>query len=68
MDSEMVFHWVLGLLVAGLLVVAAPSIAHQAMSDEGDGWSGATPECPTWNYELRGTSYEVGNSLPPTYY
>ena len=54
---ENVFHWVAGLAVAGLLVVAAPYMAHQAMSDEGDGWSGATPDCPCW---------EVENSLPPT--
>ena len=36
---ENVLHWVAGLAVAGLLVVAAPQIVHQATSDEGDGWS-----------------------------
>lgn len=56
MDSWV--HWVLGLLVAGLLVVAWPGIVHQACSDEGDGWSGACPGCESW---------EVENSLPPTY-
>lgn len=55
---ETVFHWFTGLLVAGLLVVAAPQIAHQAVSDEGDGWSGACP-----GYESHA---EVWNSLPPT--
>ena len=54
---ENVFHWVAGLAVAGLLVVAWPGIVHQAMSDEGDGWSGACPGCESW---------EAENSLPPT--
>lgn len=57
MDSWV--HWVLGLLVAGLLVVAWPGIVHQACSDEGDGWSGATPDYPCHE--------EAWNSLPPTY-
>lgn len=51
-------HWCAGVCVAGLLVVAWPGIVHQACSDEGDGWSGATPDCPCW---------EAENSLPPTY-
>ena len=50
-------HWVAGVCVGVLLVAAAPQIVHQATSDEGDGWSGATPDCPVW---------EVENSLPPT--
>lgn len=52
------FHWCAGVCVAGLLVVAAPNIAHQAMSDEGDGCSGAAPDCPS--------HYEAWDSLPPT--
>lgn len=53
----MFWHCVGGVVVAGLLVVAWPQIVHQATSDEGgDGWSGATPDCPVW---------EVENSLPP---
>lgn len=55
---ETVFHWVAGVAVAGLLVAAGPNIVHQAMSDEGDGWSGATPDYPCHE--------EVWNSLPPT--
>lgn len=54
---ETVFHWFAGVAVAGLLVVAAPQMVHQAVCDDGDGWSGATPDCPVW---------EVENSLPPT--
>ena len=54
---ETVFHWMAGAAVAGLLVAAGPNIVHQAMSDEGDWFSGATPDCPVW---------EVENSLPPT--
>ena len=32
---ENVLHWVAGVFVAGLLVVAWPQIVHQATSDEG---------------------------------
>ena len=52
------FHWMAGAFVAGLLVVAAPQIVHQATSDEGDGWSGACP-----GYESHA---EAWDSLPPT--
>lgn len=45
--------------MAGMLVLAWPQMVHQATSDDGDWYSGATPECPSWNDE-------VGNSLPPT--
>ena len=58
---ETVFHWVAGVAVAGLLVAAGPNIVHQAMSDEGDGWSGACP-----GYESHAEVWEVENSLPPT--
>ena len=54
---ETVFHWMAGAAVAGLLVLAAPQMVHQAVSDDGDWFSGATPDCPVW---------EVENSLPPT--
>lgn len=63
---ENVLHWVAGLAVAGLLVVAAPGIVYQATSDDGDWHSGATPDCPTWNYDLRGGNYEIANTLTPT--
>lgn len=39
---ENVFHWVAGVVVAGLLVVAAPNIAHQAMSDGPSSTDGRT--------------------------
>lgn len=58
------FHWCAGVSVAGLLVAASPNIAHQAMSDEGDGWSGARP-----GYESHAEVWgpvECENSLPPT--
>ena len=56
------FHWIAGAFVAGLLVVAAPQIVHQATSDEGDGWSGACP-----GYESHAEAWgEFTNSLPPT--
>ena len=66
---ENVLHWVAGAFVAGLLVVAWPQIVHQATSDEGDGWSGACPDCPShWEiYDLGFTIYEAENSLPPSY-
>lgn len=58
---ENVLHWGAGLAVAGLLVVAAPQMVHQAASDEGDGWSGACP-----GYESHAEVWEVENSLPLT--
>ena len=58
---ETVFHWVAGAAVAGLLVLAAPQMVHQAVSDDGDWWSGACP-----GYESHAEAWEVENSLPPT--
>ena len=58
---ETVFHWFAGAAVAGLLVAAAPQMVHQAVSDEGDGWSGACPGC-----ESHAEVWEMENSLPPT--
>lgn len=56
------FHWMAGVCVGVLLVAAAPQIVHQAMSDEGDGWSGAVP-----GYECHAEAWgEFTNSLPPT--
>lgn len=61
---ETVFHWFAGAAVAGLLVAAAPNILHQAVSDEGDGWSGACPGYES-HAEVWGPA-ECENSLPPT--
>lgn len=62
MFMEMFFHWLAGVCVTGLLVVASPQMAHQAMSDDGDGWSGACP-----GYESHAEAWgPVENSLPPT--
>lgn len=60
---ENVLHWVAGLAVAGLLVVAWPQIVHQATSDDGDGWSGACP-----GYESHAEAWEMSGTLPPTDY
>ena len=48
--------------LGGLLVLAAPMMVEQACHDEGDGWSGATPDYPC-HEEAWGP---VENSLPPT--
>ncbi len=59
---DVFFHWCAGVCVTGLLVVASPQMAHQAMSDDGDGWSGACP-----GYESHAEAWnECGNTLPPT--
>lgn len=42
-------------MVAGLLVVAAPNIAHQVTSDDGGWYSGATPDgadAACYEYEM----------------
>lgn len=56
---DMFIHVIGGGVVALLMVVAMPNIVHQATSDDGDWYSGATPECPVW-------VEAVENSLPPT--
>ena len=61
MDS---FLKVVGILVlVGALVLAGPQVAEQACSDDGDGWSGASPDYPSHEESW----YEpVQNTLPPT--
>ena len=54
------FFKIVGISVlVGAFVLAVPMMVEQACSDEGDGWSGATPDYPCHE--------EVWNSLPPTY-
>lgn len=56
----MFWHCVAGVVIAGMLALAWPRIVYQATSDDGDWYSGATPDCAVWD--------DCGNTLPPTYY
>lgn len=61
---DMFIHVIGGGVVALLMVVAMPNIVHQAVSDDGDGWSGACPGYES-HAEVWGPA-ECENSLPPT--
>ena len=45
----MFWHCVAGVVIAGMLALAWPRIVYQATSDDGDWYSGATPDCAVWD-------------------